>query len=906
MEKEKKKQEKRAEIKNMFKKKEGPRSMTLSILFSTLKVFVVVLVLIGAGCFGLVLGVAKAYIDTTPMLNLSALTDSSKTSYIYDTNGEMLCAYAGSEYRDWVSIDDIPDMMQNAVIAIEDVRFRDHNGVDYKRLVSAIINTFRNEDTHGGSTITQQLIKNTILSDVQSYKRKIQEAYLALELETVSEKDKILEAYLNEVYFGDRNYGIKSAAKDYFGKELNELTIRECAMLAGMIQKPNGYNPRLNTYKRIDPITGENQMKRTNDRTDVVINAMYDAGFISLEQREKALDEEVKIIEESTKMDSYKYTYFIEYAMYDVETQLLKQRGMMDTAANRNVIETELRTGGYQIYLTIDPKIQAIVEYEVENYDNYPRLKDRSASIRREPLGDGTFMEIIEPQAAAVVMNHETGDLVAIVGGRNAPTAQKQWNRAYMSALEVGSSIKPIAVYGPALDAGLSPASVAYNIPGRIKGWDTDAGYPSIASAADVVTIRRGVRSSLNVVAARTLMYEVGIEKSKEYLMKLGIPESNINADGPGLALGTTGITPIQMAGAFSTIANNGVYNEPMSFTKVVDSDGRIILDAKQVRTTHRVFEESTSWLLVDMMKDVVTSGTGTRAKIHGITCAGKTGTNSDYSSVCFSGITGYYTASVWIGHDYPQYKLADSATGGQYAAPLWKNFMERIHAGLKDKAIVDADPDDLGIVKRTVCSVSGLIATEQCHNDPLHKPVTDWFLASNVPSRSCNMHITYTVCNETGEIACDHCVSTASKSMLVITKDSGLSAFSDSYLTSIFPNAIIAKDKTLEGFLPPKCHLHVNGQVGPQLPDDPDNSDDPTDPSDTDEQLKALIKEAKRLINIATEYIEQNPDQDASMLKATINQLKEAILVESQSKIRNGIVQLKNAYKRLSGNDIE
>ena len=880
----------RIKITSMLKGNETPRSMGLGILFTTIKFVIVVIILVGAAGIGLVLGVAKAYIDTTPMLELSALTDSSKTSYIYDCNGEVICTYAGLEYRDWASIEEIPDMLQNAVIAIEDVRFKDHSGVDYKRLISAVINTFRNEDTHGGSTITQQLIKNTILSDVQSYKRKIQEAYLALELETVSNKDKILEAYLNEIYFGDHNYGIKAAAKDYFGKELSELTIRECAMLAGMIQKPNGYNPRLNMYVRIDEETGENQMERTDKRTNLVINAMYDAGFISLEQRDKALAEEVTIIKESTKSHAFDYTYFIEYAIYDVETHLLKQRGLPDTSSNRSILETEIRTGGYQIYLTIDPKIQQIVETEVENYNNYPKLINSSAAVRKEKQPDGTVLEIIEPQAAAVVMDHSTGYVVAVVGGRTKPTAQKQWNRAYMSALEVGSSIKPIAVYGPALDSGVSPASAAYNIPGAIRGWDTDAGYPSIGSSSpDVVSIRRGVRSSLNIVAARTLMYEVGIKKSKEYLENLGIPSKNINADGPGLALGTTGITPIQMAAAYSTIANNGVYQEPLSFSKVVDSNGRIILDAAQIRDTHRVFKESTSWLLVDMMKDVVSSGTGTKARLSGFTVAGKTGTNSDYSSVCFSGMTGYYVGTVWIGHDYPEFKLANHATGGVYAAPLWKNFMEKIHEGLEDKDIVDATPESLGLVRRTVCSVSGMLATDACYKDSSHSPITDWFTEENLPKQKCDVHTIVSICTESGMRAGEHCPSVESKSMVVVTNNSPLHQFRERYLTSIFSNLLLAD--SIDSI--PVCNIHNAGNG-----EGANNGND----TENDTDFETLKKEAASIIYIVDNGMSSLSAEQQSKLKIAITQLKLAIKVESVPAVIETMDSLKKLYTEYTG----
>ncbi len=282
-------------IKKHFRPRHKERPFPLAVLFCTLKILAVIVVMSGCAVFGLMLGIAKAYIDTTPELDVSRLTRSNRTSYIYDNNGELITTFAGMEYRDWVAIEDIPDMLKNALISVEDVRFYRHGGLDFKRLVSAVVNTLRNTDTHGGSTLTQQLIKNKILSNVRSYKRKIQEAYLAVELENTVEKDDILEAYMNDVYLGESNYGMKAAANDYFGKELSELSIRECAMLAGLVQQPSYTNPRANTYERFYE-DGTNKMDRTNSRTDTVIWAMYNAGFISSAQRDGALNDTVTIL----------------------------------------------------------------------------------------------------------------------------------------------------------------------------------------------------------------------------------------------------------------------------------------------------------------------------------------------------------------------------------------------------------------------------------------------------------------------------------------------------------------------------------------------------------------------------------------------------------------------------------
>ena len=637
----------------VFRKRTSPRPFVLSILFNVLKLLLVVVLLGGIGVFGLVMGVAKAYVDTTPTLDVSRLTISERTSYIYDRHGELITTFAGMEYRDWVDITEIPDMLKNALISIEDVRFYKHGGVDFKRLFGAIVSTFRNSNTHGGSTLTQQLIKNKILTNEKSYKRKIQEAYLSYELENVMSKDKILEAYMNDVFLGGSNYGFAAAAKDYFGKQLNQLTVRECAMLAGMVQKPYYFNPRANTYQRFNE-DGTNKMSITDERTDTVLSRMYKAGFISHEQYLSALDEKVRIVEKSEQTKLYDMPYYVEYAVYDVITHMLQQRGLEDTRQNRTSIENELRTGGYHIYLNVDPEIQNAVQDTIVNWANYPGLQNPSAGIQITTTSDGNTMEVLQPQASAVIIDQHTGELLAVIGGRQEPTMKKQLNRAYQSSMPVGSAIKPLSIYGPALDLGLSCNSTILNAELPIEGYGGEKGYPAIGSTRwiGMMPLRRAIERSLNIVAARTLFDVVTPSASAEYLIKLGINPSRINVDGPGLALGTTGITPIEMAAAYATIANGGVYNEPLAFSVVLDKDMNVVLDAKTIRKSYRVFEETSAYMLIDMMKDVVKSGTGTNAQIDGFTVAGKTGTNDDYTSVYFAGFTGYYTGALWIGHD--------------------------------------------------------------------------------------------------------------------------------------------------------------------------------------------------------------------------------------------------------------
>ncbi|MEN6634909.1 MAG: transglycosylase domain-containing protein [Clostridiaceae bacterium] len=796
----------------LFTERRKPHSFMLGVVFTSLKMTVLAFIVVGFIGMGLLLGVVKAYVETTPSLDVAQLTISDYTSYLYDMNGNLISSIADVEYRDWANIEDIPDMLKNAFIAVEDVRFYKHSGVDFKRLFSAALEILGNSNSSGGSTITQQLIKNKVLGAQRNYKRKIQEAYLALELETIVDKDTILEAYLNDVDLGESNYGVKSGSKDYFGKELSELTIRECAMLAGLTQAPYRYDPRKNMYQR-------DKMEVTNARTDQVLSRMYQAGFITKDQYDSALTEQVSIVEVSQQKQMSDMAYFVEYSISDVITHLLEKRGLSNTTANRNAVENELRTSGYHIYTTVDPTIQKTVQDTLSTWENYPSLADTSKSLMVETKEDGTVIETVEPQAAAVVMDYHTGELRAIIGGRNEPTVRKGLNRASQSYTEVGSSIKPLSVYGPALDLGYSPGSITYNMDGPITGWTTEKGYPSggLDSRYGPVTFRRAIVSSLNVPAAHVLMDDVTPAISAQYLYELGATENKINVDGAGLALGTSGLTPIQMAAAYATIANEGVYQEPLSFTKVLDANGNVILDADEVRDTHRVFQASTAWMLVDMMTDAVKSGTGTKAKIDDITVAGKTGTNSDYASVYFAGMTPYYVSTLWVGHDYPVNKLKKGSSGGNEAAPIWQAYMSKIHEGLTDKPIIDEDPTSLGLVKRTVCSVSGLLATDACKNDEEHKPVTEWFLAEKAPTEYCDMHVTLSICSAENALATEFCPedSVTQVNYILIRPDNPLYQFDDENLLQALPTAVRTELTTDEFIDSMKtCTVHADGSL--------------------------------------------------------------------------------------------
>lgn len=753
---------------SIFKARTKKPNFVLSVAATTIRLSFVLALCVALALLGAVVGIAKAFVDTAPTLDLAALDAQDKTSFIYDSQGNLITDYKGTEDRIMVSIDEIPEMLQNAFIAVEDARFYEHNGVDVKRIVGALVANFTSGSTQGGSTITQQLIKQTVLSNEQSYKRKLQEAYLAMELETRYTKKQILESYLNTIFLGGSYYGVRVAAYGYFGKSLDQLTLRECAMLAGLTRSPNYYNPRSNFYTR--NTEGSSTPDITNNRTDYVLRQMRENGLITAQQYNAALDRSTaSVLEKSpASTDMYAYPHYVEYAISDVVDTFLDLNGLEDTSANRYAMENKLRTGGYSVYLCLDTEIQEIVEDTLANWSNYPRLRDPSDKVYQSRNSDGTYTEIEQPQAAACVFDYRTGELKAIVGGRYKPTTRKTLNRASGMTMPVGSSIKPLTVYAPAIDLGASPASIAYNMPVPISGWKDSSGKDSWpknyggGGYKGPQSFRSALRNSYNTAAAQILMTYVGVSRSVEYLHLMGIPDKNINADPFGLALGSSGLTPVQMAVAFGTIANKGVYQQPLSFSRIVDSNGNVVVDMHQQQDRHQVFKPSTAYLVVDMLKEAVQSGTGTKAKISSQVVAGKTGTNSDSKGVFFAGMTGWYSGSVWIGHD--NYKaLSSKATGGNAAAPLWQSFMEKIHKAknLDSREIIDGTPSDYNLVRVTTCGVSGQLATDACYNDVNgYKTITDYWSADSVPTAYCSMHKSVSVCTESGLLATDYCPS--------------------------------------------------------------------------------------------------------------------------------------------------
>lgn len=840
---------------SIFKARTKKPNFVLSVAATTIRLSFIIALCVGLALLGAVIGIAKAFVDTAPTLDLAALDAQDKTSFIYDSEGNLITDYKGTEDRIMVSIDEIPEMLQNAFIAVEDARFYEHNGVDVKRIAGALVANFTSGSTQGGSTITQQLIKQTVLSSEQSYKRKLQEAYLSMELETRYTKKQILESYLNTIFLGGSYYGVRVAAYGYFGKELDQLTLRECAMLAGLTRSPNYYNPRSNFYTR--NTEGSNTPDITNNRTDYVLRQMRENGLITAQQYNAALDRSTaSVLEKSpASTDMYAYPHYVEYAISDVVDTFLDLNGLEDTSANRYAMENKLRTGGYSVYLCLDTEIQEIVEDTLANWSDYPRLRDPSDKVYQSRNADGTYTEIEQPQAAACVFDYRTGELKAIVGGRYKPTTRKTLNRASGMTMPVGSSIKPLTVYAPAIDLGASPASIAYNMPVPISGWKDSSGKDSWpknyggGGYKGPQSFRSALRNSYNTAAAQILMTYVGVSRSVEYLHLMGIPDKNINADPFGLALGSSGITPVQMAVAFGTIANKGVYQQPLSFSRIVDSNGNVVVDMHQQQDRHQVFKPSTAYLVVDMLKEAVQSGTGTKAKISSQVVAGKTGTNSDSKGVFFAGMTGWYSASVWIGHD--NYKaLSSKATGGNAAAPLWQSFMEKIHKAknLDSREIIDGTPSDYNLVRVTTCGVSGQLATDACYNDVNgYKTITDYWSADSVPTAYCSMHKSVSICTESGLLATDYCpsYSVESRGIVLIPRGHPLYDYIDTYGDTIRKYlGEFATLKSTNDIANHICQIH-DAYTATQQPS----------------ELESIVSDASSLVYTAYQLVGSSPD---------------------------------------------
>ena len=586
---------------------------------------VVVVMFLGIGC-----GFLTASLNTKP--DIANDIRPPATSIIYDSQGNEIANVHADENRKPVKIGQIPKDLQNAFVAVEDNRFYEHMGVDPRGIARAAWANLRGRSvSEGGSTITQQLAKNAYLTQDRTIKRKVQEVFLALQLERQYTKQEILEMYLNQIYFGQGAYGVQAAAQTYFGKNVEDLSLNECAMLAGIPKSPNYYSPSSN-------------MQAAMERKATVLDQMAKYGYINASTASKLKTENVTIVQPKPKSEEQgKASYFVEY----VTQKLIDELGA-------DAVYKE----GLRIYTTIDMTMQEQSEQAMKNLPLYRK--------------DGNGIQ--QPQGALVAIDPHTGYVKAMVGGRGTD----QFNRATMAVRQPGSAFKPF-VFAAALENKYTPDSTIEDKPIDINGWKPQNYDRSFSGS---VSLRDVAKHSLNVPTiniAKTL----GIEKPIYYAQQMGI--STFVLDGPqndknlATAIGglTKGVTPLELTSAYGTFANKGIHVEPVVIIKVVDRNGKVIKQADPKQT--KAISESSAAQLTDMLEDVVEHGTGYNARI-GRPAAGKTGTTDDSRNAWFVGYTPDLVAGVWIGND--DNASLGSMTGGQLPAKIWREFMLKAVAG--------------------------------------------------------------------------------------------------------------------------------------------------------------------------------------------------------------------------------
>ncbi|SHG48712.1 penicillin-binding protein 1A [Thermosyntropha lipolytica DSM 11003] len=697
----------------MAKKNAKPRKILRSLIF---------IGLIGLGIL------AGAFIYTAqnlPVFDPHQLAGAEST-LIYDDKGNLVATLHAAENRTEVTLDKIPPHLINAFIATEDRDFYEHHGVNFKGIMRAVIVniTSGNPTGQGASTITQQLARNAFLSFEKSWERKLKEILLAFKIESKYSKDEILCMYLNKIYFGSGAYGVQAASNTYFGKDVSELNLAEAALLAGLPQSPNYYNPFQN-------------LEAAKARQKIVLNNMVKCGYIDEETAEEAYAEPL-VFKSSFNNEAFKYGYFID-AVTDEAIKILSSLKIYDNPHDA------IYKAGLKIYTTMDSELQSYAEQVYANPANFPNQSAKGEQI----------------QSAMAVIDHHNGEVKAIIGGRKYEQ-RRGFNRATSAYRQPGSSIKPLTVYSPALEAGYMPFYVLDDSPISFKtasGIWSPRNYDG--KYRGLITMRTAVQWSINTYAVQ-LLDKIGVRTGFDFGRALGLPL----IDSPGandlglaqLALGglTKGVTPLQMAAAYGAIANGGIYYPPHFITKIVDEHGVEIYTYKP--SAKRVMSPQTSWLMTNMLETVVNSGTGTRAKVPGIMTAGKTGTSEEYKDSWFCGFTPGYACAVWMGYDKDH--TMNRVYGGSYPAGIFRQVLTKAHEGYhpKPKAI----PPD--IVKVSICLKSGKLASEIC---PEGQVVSEYARKDAVPAEVCDIHEAVYICPESGKLAGKYCPNPQVKVMV-------------------------------------------------------------------------------------------------------------------------------------------
>lgn len=816
------------------------------------------------------LGALKGMLDSAPSIDSIDVAPNGFSTIIYDSKGNEIQKLVGSQAnRIYVTLDKIPENVQNAFIATEDERFWTHNGIDVKGIFRAFfVGVTSGRFSEGASTLTQQLIKNQVFEGGNEEKtfdkiqRKIQEQYLAINLEDKLDKKQILEYYLNTINLGQGTLGVQAASLRYFNKDVSKLTISEAAVIAGITQSPVYLNPITHPE--------DNAAKRS-----IILSKMLEQGLITQKDYDKAIKDDVYeriqlVNEEHTSTNSDTNSYFVDELILQVQEDLQEKLGYTETQAINAIYR-----GGLRIYTTQDTELQEICDTVINDESNYPEayhiyeltyalsiqksdgttinyseghlknyfnskhqnidlfFKDKkdadpyTEEFKESVLEEGdeilgekkTFT--LQPQVSFVLMDQHNGKVLALVGGRGEKEGSLTLNRATRTLRQPGSTFKVLSTYLPALDnAGMTLATVQDDAPYKYPGTNTSVNNWRRGVYNGLTTLREGIWNSNNIVTVKTLE-QITPQLGYSYLTKLGfttIVDSVTTDDGKvhsdinlPMALGglTYGVKNLELTAAFASIANNGVYTEPVLYTQICDSEGKVLIENKP--TTSQVMKESTAFLLTDAMEDVVKIGTAASyINLGSMPVAGKTGTTTDSKDLWFVGYTPYYTGGIWGGYDNNNGNQNKVSTS--YHKRLWNLIMNKIHEGYERKTFTKPE----SIVTATICTKSGKLAREGVcdHAQGGSTVKTEYFAKGTVPTEVCDTHVKYRICKTSGLQASEYCPeSEVTEKVFLIKEETGTTKDTPYVLPSTLEDSI--------------CNIHDSNSIGDiqidPIPDDED-----------------------------------------------------------------------------------
>ena len=760
--------------KNISSKKKMKQKRVGVRLFKAVIICILLLMVI---CAGGAAFIVKRIIDNTPAVTAEDILPQGYTTTIVDQNGTTLETLSDADSnRVYVTYDEIPEYLAHAFVAIEDERFYEHNGIDLQGIIRAgvvgVLNKF--DFTEGASTITQQLIKNNVFPDFinesayERVERKIQEIYLALQIEKQMSKEEILEAYMNTINLSQGCLGVQTASQRYFNKDVSDLNLSECAVIAAITNRPSYYDP-------------VNHPENNEQRRNRILKLMLEQGYITQTEYDEALADPVydRILQTASQTsDKAPYTYFIDAVIKQVVNDLVDEKGYTETQAYNL-----LYSGGLTIKATQDTTIQQICDEEVsriselypnveygieyaltihradgtaenyskEQFESYYKgahgvtyvvfgSEDEARAAIEEYKGtlgiaeDDKVDENLEitpqPQVSIVIMDQYTGQIKAIVGGRGEKTSSLSFNRATAARKQPGSVFKILAAYAPALEnKSMTLASIIVDEPYSYKDGTPVNNVNN--RYAGPVTMRYAIEQSINTCAVRTLTDQVGEEESYEFLLNMGftsLADDDVYSQSKALGGLQYGVYNTELTAAFAALANGGTYTEPSLYTQIIDHDGNILID-NSTPNTKQVVKDSTAYLLTSAMEDVVKYGTGRSANIDNMAVAGKTGTTTNYVDLWFAGYTPYYTASIWGGYDNNK---PMNSSYSSWRTRLWSNIMSRVHENLEYRDF----EMPASVVQKTICTETGLLAVDSCSSR-----LTEYFAADNVPTQSCGGH---------------------------------------------------------------------------------------------------------------------------------------------------------------------